>query len=43
MKRDRLTKHDRATIEALGAAVGLMFAMSLSAFLAAVFAYIEIF
>ena len=42
MKRsDRITKHDAATIEAVGMGIGIIFALSLSAFVVAVIAYIE--
>ena len=39
--KDRLTKHDAATIEAVGMGIGIMFALSLSAFVVAVITYIE--
>ena len=41
--KDRLTKHDAATIEAAAMGIGVMFALSLAAFVAAVIAYLQLY
>jgi len=41
--KDRLTKHDAATIEAVGMGIGIMFALALASFLAAVMTYITLY
>ena len=44
MKRsDRITKHDAATIEAVGVGIGIMFALALASFITAVMAYVTLF
>jgi hypothetical protein len=39
--KDRLTKHDQATIEAAAMGIGVMFALALAAFVAAVMFYLQ--
>lgn len=41
--KDRLTKHDQATLEAAGMGIGIMFALALMSFIGAVMLYIQLY
>ena len=41
--RDRITKHDAATNEAVGVGIGIMFALTLASFVVAVMTYITLY
>ena len=41
--QDRLTKHDEATIEAVGMGIGVMFGLTTTAFIVAVMAYLTLY
>jgi len=42
-RKDRITKHDEATIEAVGMGIGIMFGLSITTFVAAVMTYLQLF